>query len=438
MKLMVWMILTLAALGGSEAALASQPQAGGDQLAQLVAEAQQNNPDLQAARERWEMAGHKIVPAQTLEDPMLGFAFSNYPVDTLQSDQTPMTGNELKLSQNFPFPGKLAAKGEVAEQQALWNKAAYEDARLQLTRQVKDAYYRLYFQDQAIAVTEENLEVLASFISLTKTRYEVGKGLQQDLLKAQVEQSKQLDKLLGLRQMRSSTLAMLNRLLARPADSPLELVAEPQLAPVGYDPEQLRQAAREHRPMFAAFDSLIGRYESQRKLAKLDSYPNFNLWTSYRFRDDGLGDGGTDFVSAGVGLTLPIWREKRSEEVAEADSGIRMARRQLEEFGNQVDAGIRDLYAQLERNRDQAQLFATGIIPQAQQAFDASLTAYQVGKVEFLNLLDGLMTLYRYQLDYQRALADYQRNLAGLEAAAGVDPVGTAANSEPSTDRTKP
>jgi len=437
MKVMFWLMLALAVLGCGAPAMASE-EAGTTQLARLVNEAQQNNPDLQAARDRWEMTGHKVVPAQTLEDPMLGFAFSNYPVDTLQPDQTPMTGNELRISQNFPFPGKLAAKGEVAEQQALWNKAAYEDARLQLARQVKDGYYRLYFQDRAIAVTEENLAILGSFVSLTKTRYEVGKGLQQDLLKAQVEQSKLLDKLLALRQQRSSTLAALNRLLARPADTPLELSADPQLVPVGYAPAELQHAAREHRPMFAAFRSLMERYVSQRKLAKLDSYPNFNLWASYRFRDDGLADRGTDFVSAGVGLTLPIWREKRAEEVAEADSGIRMARRQLEDFGNQVDAGIRDLYAQLDRNHDQAQLFATGIIPQAQQAFDASLTAYQVGKVEFLNLLDGLMTLYRYQLDYQRALADYQRNLAGLEAAAGVDPTGTATSFEPSTNRTEP
>ena len=71
-----------------------------------------------------------------------------------------------------------------------------------------------------------------------------------------------------------------------------------------------------------------------------DSWPNFNLWASYRFRDDNLPDGGTDFVSAGFGMTLPLWREKRAEEVAAADSGIVMARQQLTEFANQVDAGI--------------------------------------------------------------------------------------------------
>jgi len=415
----VW-ILILAGLFLNTAALAEEASGDQGQLNALVDEALQNNPELQAARERWQINEHKVIPAQALDDPVLGFSFSNYPVDSFRTDQAPMTGNEFKISQNLPFPGKLDAKGEVAEQQALWFKAVYEDARLQLAEKVKDSYFRLYYQDRAIAVTEENLAILKNFISLTKTRYEVGTGLQQDLLKAQVEQSKLLDRQFTLRQQRRSLQAGFNRLLARPADQQLVLPGKLALTPVSVDPQRLRETARQNRPMFDSYQSLISRYESQRKLAELDYYPNFNIWTSYRFRDDNLPDQGTDFVSAGVSINLPIWQKKRSETVAEADSGLRMAQRQLEEFRNQVDATIQDVAAQLEKNHNLVQLYSTGIIPQAQQSFDASLTAYQVGRVEFLNLLDGLMTLYRYQLDYERALADYQRNIAQLEAAVGV------------------
>jgi len=389
-------------------------------LADLVDEALQNNPDLQAARERWQMSEHRIVPAQSLDDPTLGVAFSNYPVDSFRADETPMTGNELRIAQNFPFPGKLAAKGEVARQQALWYKAVYEDGRLQLAQKIKDAYFRLYYQDRAIAVTEENLAILENFISLTKTRYEVGSGLQQDLLKAQLQQSRLMDRLFTQQQQRRSVLAGLNQLLARPSGQSLEVTAELSLATVTAEPQQLRQAARQNRPMFASYQSLIDRYGSQRDLAELDYYPNFNVWTSYRFRDDDLPDTGTDFISAGVTMNLPIWREKRSAAVAEAEAGLRMALRQQQEFGNQVDATIEDVSARLEKNHDLAVLFATGLIPQAQQTFDASLSAYQVGKVDFLSLLDSLMTLYDYRLDYQRVLADYHRNIAELEGASGV------------------
>jgi outer membrane protein TolC len=96
-----------------------------------------------------------------------------------------------------------------------------------------------------------------------------------------------------------------------------------------------------------------------------------------------------------------------------------MARRQFEDFSNQVDFTLEDSLARLRRNTDQVALYRTGIIPQAQQSFDASLAAYQVGKLELLSLLDSLMTLYRYQIDYQRALTDALRDAARLEAATG-------------------
>jgi outer membrane protein TolC len=88
-------------------------------LEALIASAMANNPDLQAAKERWEMGQQKIVQSLSLDDPRLSFSLSNYPVDSFADDETPMTGKEIQLSQMFPFPGKLAARGDMAEQQAL-------------------------------------------------------------------------------------------------------------------------------------------------------------------------------------------------------------------------------------------------------------------------------------------------------------------------------
>ncbi|ALC16622.1 outer membrane protein TolC [Desulfuromonas soudanensis] len=388
----------------------------------LVEAAIEKNPELQAAEMRWQMFERKVTPAQTLDDPRLGFSFSNYPIDSLQADETPMTGKEIQLSQMFPFPGKLGAKGEMAEQQALWYKGAWEDGKLQLAQKVKDAWYRLYYQDKAIAITQQNIDILDDFIRLTETKYEVGTGLQQDVLKAQVERSKLMDRLFTLRQQRFTVLADINTLLSRPSTSPTNPAEALDMTPVEPSLEALQELSQQKRPLYVSYQSLIDRFESQRKLARLDYYPDFNVWAGYRLREEVDGDPakGTDFVSAGVSINLPIWRQKRSETVAEAELGIRMARRQYDDFRNRVHFTLSDAYAQMEKNRDLVALFKTGIIPQARQTFEASLAAYQVGDVDFLNLLDSLLTLYRYEIDYHRVLADYQRNVAQLEAAAGV------------------
>ena len=82
--------------------------------------------------------------------------------------------------------------------------------------------------------------------------------------------------------------------------------------------------------------------------------------------------------------------------------------------------GIQDSYAQMTRNRQLTDLYQKGIIPQAEQSYNSALAGYQVGKVDFLTLMDNLLTLFRYRIDYYRALTDYQRDVARLEATSGV------------------
>ena len=174
-------------------------------LQQLLTDADSNNPALQSAREQIDVASSKVNQVSSLTDPVLSLALSNYPVDSFKTDVTPMTGNEIRLAQMFPFPGKLDAKGKIAEEKSRWFASAYQDARLQVRQQVEDAWYRLLFQRRAIELTQHNLKILDDFIKLTETRYEVGKGLQQNVLKAQLQRSKQLDLLLSLKQKEAAT-----------------------------------------------------------------------------------------------------------------------------------------------------------------------------------------------------------------------------------------
>lgn len=390
------------------------------QLQHLLVEADQKSPSLRAAREQIAVAESKIAQVSSLSDPQLSLSLLNYPINNLKSSQIPMTGNEVRLSQLFPFPGKLAAKGEIATQKSRWFAAAYQDARLQVRQRVKDAWYRLLYQRKAIDLTNRNLKILDDFIRLTETRYEVGKGLQQNVLKAQLQRSKQLDKLLSLEQQQEATLAELNSLVGRDTDQPLETQEKLEESANVYDLHELRRQAEQNRPMFAAFTALTDQYKAQRGLAKLDYRPDFKLWAGYRWRDDALPDGGTDFVSTGISFNLPVRRARRAAAVAEADSSLRMAYRQRDNFHDQVWLDIHSALTRFERATRLAELYKNGIIPQADQTFQATLSAYQVDKVDFLDLLDALMTLYRYEIDYFRALSDQHRSQASLEAAAGL------------------
>ncbi len=402
---------------------ADQPQT----LQSMIDTALRDNPDLQAAKAKWQIYANRITPAASLDDPALSFAFNNYPVDKFRADETPMTGKVFKLSQKFPFPGKLGAKEDAARELALWYKGVYEDSRLALARQVKDSYFNLHFLAKAIEITKKNARLLRDFSKVTETRYEVGKGLQQDVLKAQVENSKLSDRLLTLNQKRQRAIARLNTLLNKPPDQPISDVGQidvksalPEKLPeLEMSADALQKQAHNNRPLFGAYKSLMASYKAKKTLARLNYRPNFNVGLAYTFREPAGTDQGTDFAGIQFGMNLPIFTAKRDAAKAEADAGLMMVRRQYEKFQAQVRFEIDDAQRDIKTNNKQAKLYKNGIIPQASQSFEAAISAYQVGKVSFLTLLDNLMTLYRYEIDYHRAVSDGLRAKARLEAAIG-------------------
>ena len=392
-------------------------------LDELVVEAINNNPDLAAMKARWEESSYKAPQVGSLNDPILSFALSNYPSDDFSSDTTPMTGNEVKLSQAFPFPGKLENRAALAREQAKWFEAAYYDSHYQVARKVKDAWYRLYFNQMAIGVVERNMQLIDDIIRLTEVRYETGSGLQQDVLKAQVRKSNLLEQQISLQQKKSVIEAELNRLLNRPAGT-FEVLVEMELPTTEIGLDEFERAGVENRPLNAAYQALIKRYRYQRKLAELDEYPDVTLWGSWRFRDDNLPDKGTDFVSAGISFNLPVYRLKRRAAIAEADAALRMAEYQSTGFRSSVSESIQKAYARMQETFQQAELYSKGIIPQTSQSFQAALGSYQVGKVAFVSLLDALMATFNAEMDYYRVSSEYLRTLAWLEAESTVPLIG--------------
>lgn len=420
------LLIVLATTGGAHAAQNTLPPV----LEELLAAALAENPELKAAEARFRLYEHKIIPAGSLNDPSLSFSFSNYPVDSFSGNIFPMSGKIVKLSQDFPFPGKLAARTEIAELQAKWYQALLAEQQLQLSRQVKEAYYSLTYTVRAVRIIEKNMRLLDDFIRLSEANYEVGKGQQQDVLKAQVERGKLLDRLYNLRQQHLTSLAGLNRLVNRPSATAVAAPPDPPLAAIDTPLEDLQSKAETMRPMYAAYRSLIDRYQAQHKLAELDYNPDFKVGLAYTFREPNNADSGTDFAGIEVGINLPIFRDKRGAAASEAAAGTRMALAQYNDFRNQVLFNIQDAYSQVQTNHDQAKLYKSGIIPQANQALESAINGYQVGKIPFLNLLDNLMSLYTFELQYQKALSDGQRSLARLEAESGQPGNPAAHNAE--------
>ena len=392
-------------------------------LDDAVAIAIGDNPGLAEMQARAEAMGAMPSQAGTLPDPMVSFSPLNFPTDTFDRDQEPMTQLQFGIEQSLPFPGKLALKERAAEFEADAAASNVDETLLRLIRDVKQAWWEIFYHDRALETVSRNQDLLHQFVQIAQTKYKVGEGLQQEVLLAQVELSRLFDRRIELRGLRRQQAARLNALLDRSANTPVVLPQQVNEALAGIPPEaQLYAHAEAARPLLEQRRQEVEAARTQRDFALRDRYPDFSLGAAYGLRDGHNTDGSSraDFASLRLAMSLPLYAgRKQNKAVDQRTSELLQKQYALQDEWDKVQAEIATTLADYQRASEQMQLFKTGIIPQARQSVASMLSGYQVNKVDFLNLVRAQITLYDYETEYWQSLSTANQALASLTAAVG-------------------
>jgi len=394
-----------------------------DQIAQpslvlsgLIPEALARNPELVAARKQWEAATNRIAQARSLDDPTLSVHLWNFP----QTFNVTQTQNSIfGLSQNLPFPGKLALKGEIASRSAEMTEQALRTKERELVARLKQAYYDLFLAHKTIQIHHEQVELLRQFVEITNAKFRIGKGSQADVLKAQVELSVLHQQLPVLEQRRETAAALLNTLLDRAPLSPLGIPQEPSLTLLDTTIDELHRLALNARPELKAAELAVQHGEQSRALALRQYYPDFNV-AFQRFQNFQANDG----FGAYVAMTIPFafWtKPKYDAGVQEAMASVAAAQAQRHQLENLTRFQVNDLLAKVRASEQVARLYHTTILPQAVQNLEAARAGYRVGKGGFLDLIDTQRAWRGFQHEYYRALVEREHRLAELEQVIGTD-----------------
>lgn len=388
-----------------------------------------DNPDLAQMQSRYEAMA--AIPSQvgTRPDPVLSLNALNFPTDSFNFGQEAMTQVQLGLSQKFPFPGKLSLMEEAAEFEADAAQQSVEETRLRLVRDLRSLWWTLFYLDRALETVERNQALLRQLVQIAKTKYEVGDGLQQDVLLAQLELSKLLEQSINLAGARRAESAKLNRLMSQPTDRLLVLPASvsrelPEIA----SESELFQRGEMNRPALFRQRSRIQAAQSRVELAKKDYYPDFTLGAAYGLRSGenpgGMGDR-SDLFSVRLSVNLPIYQDrKRGQTVSQRKSELASARYELADEINKMRSEISQAQALFIQARDQMQLLESGILPQSRQTVQSMIAGYQVSEVDFLNLVRSQITVYNYETLYWRSLSTANQAVARMRAAVGGENIG--------------
>jgi outer membrane protein, heavy metal efflux system len=388
-------------------------------LGELVEQALAENPEIKAMQRNFDRVQARIPQAKALPDPMLEYGYAGNivpvpPFDLQKGD--PSSARMLSFSQEIPFPGKLALKGKMARAEAeseWWN---YEQTRLVVVAEVKDAHFEYYYLDKAIDTVSKNKSLLERFAKISEARYSVGKGIQQDVLKAQVEISKLIDQLTVLEQRRQTAVAKINSLLYRDTEWPIGKPEEVKLEPVTQVLGELNELALANYPGLKAQRRKIDREQFGVELAEKGKYPDFNVKFGYQNRA-----GMPDMYGLSVGVTIPLYfGQKQRPAIAEAAAGKAAEQKRLENLTTLLLYKVKERYTAAATAERLAKLYGTTIIPQSTLSLESAIASYEVGSVDFLTLMDNLVTLLNYQLSYYEQVSNVERAMAQLEPLVGV------------------
>jgi outer membrane protein TolC len=408
-KLLLSVILATAPAVGLWAQEAQSPAAA--DLGAILREAEANNPAIRAAAARLSAAQRVPSQASAPPDPEVSIAYLNDGTSQFTLGKTEFSALSLTWTQEVPYPGKLGRMGEVAARESDRVGRDLERVRLEVTAAVKAAYADLYRLDQTALTLRETKSVLESLAEAARRRYEVGEGIQESVLKAQTEILRLEAELARVAQDRRTAEVWLNATVGRSTDTPIGPATSIPEAAVPVDMEGLADRAVASSPAVAALQAAVLREEAGVHVARLNLKPDF-LWSaSYQNRD------GLDPMVAGMfGVRLPIFRErKQSQALLQRESELLAARQDLTELQLQTMASVRDLTSRFQRADRLRTLFDQGVIPQARAALESAQTAYGVGRLGFLDILNDLTTLLNARIDLVTQEADRLQALAALE-----------------------
>ncbi len=396
------------------AALAEEPIIT---LKDLEQEALKNNPEIRMQEKKAESAGEKKTLAAGMPDPMIGYMVQNVGSPFAWSiGVEDMSMQGVVFTQEIPFPGKLGTKGRAAEKEAEREQENLRGRRLEILNSIRTAYYEYYLAYKSAEILDQTKELMKNFQRIAETRYATGQGTQQDVLRAQLEVSMLIDRIAEQEQKKDAQAAMISKLAGRDPLAPLGKPADLTMTPFTRNVDDFAAMALKHSPMLEERRRMVEQSEFDLSLSKQEFLPDMVVSGGWFSRGEK-----PNVWQASVMFRVPLYFWNKSTGVRAASADLHSARYDYDAVRLSTLARVKELYSSIKTAEHHVQLYEEGIIPQARLALQSATTNYQVGKTDFLGLLDSQSLLLKYQIMEQEELVNLNKNLSMMGELTGEE-----------------
>ena len=413
------LILSLAIAFGAPVFAQEAPL--GANVDSLINYAKTRNPEYAAMQAEAEASGERVTPAGALPDPKFRTELrdiTRFGEQNATLSPSRVGSTRYLLMQDIPWFGKRDLKREIAALEADGAKGRALGTWADVAGRIKVNFAQLYYVHRNEQLTREILDLMTRLEKVAQVRYSGGLAAQQDVIRAQVEQTNMRNELIALETEQHHLHARLNALLARPNNAPLQVPTQLRKlpAPVTLDYATLEERVRTRNPQLFADESKIKAAEKSRDLTYKNRYPDFTLGVSPIQYQNAIKE-----WELMVELNIPLQQSSRRSQERESESMLNAARSRKEATTNQVSAELAEALSGIEAARRTENLLANSLLPQAELTFKAALAGYETGKVDFATLLDAQRQIRQARQNQLKAQIDAQMRLAEIERLLGED-----------------
>jgi len=393
-------------------------------LKAALEEAAAHNAELLALRAQLEVTRERPAQERSLAPPMLEANLWQWPINSLNPANTNMY--MFTVGQELPGRGKRRLREAVAGKDIALAESDVRIRAVRIANEIKQAYASLFVARKAVEIHLADIDLLRHLADVSQAKYAAGRLPQQDVLKPVVELSKMHGDLLMFDEQANIASARLNVLLNRAPEAPIGPLVEQLEQRLLPAPADLQRLAIDRQPDLQRARLEIERSEAELASARLEYKPDFTIQGGYLVMPHQ-----TDALLASVAVTWPRapWsRGKVDARIAELTASLAAARARTRAMENTVRLAVQEAFVRAKSAQDRAALLRTTVLPQARQTLDVSRVGYQTDRVDFQAVIDNERSWLSSQLDYVRAVSDFEQAIADLAGAVGADlPAGTTA-----------
>jgi outer membrane protein TolC len=377
----------------------------------------ENNPAIKEAEHRWRAARERILRAKAWDDPRvagewLAHRYVDVPPNAFM-DQT------LAIEQLIPVTGKNLVRGRAAAAEAL---SVFEETRrvqLDVIAKARATFFQLANAYDQLEINSKNVTSLKQIADISRSRYEAGLESAANVLIAETDYSKLLEARRDLERNLSDAQSQLNTLMNRDAFALLGPPSGAIISEASLSTSSLHAITLAQRPEVQMARAKIDAEKSKLQLAHRAWIPDPALMVKGQRYNDAAE--AVSELDAGVSFTIPwVNPGKYSAGVREARANLAAAEQGLDREQKEALRLLRDQLAKIETFHHHVELFQDKLVPQAQQAFEATQLSYESGKTTFLDWITAQRNLRDIEAMGREHLAHYQIAVAELEAVIGA------------------